>query len=110
MPLSAPMPRTIVPELPATGSLSTRWFHGLFAGNTVQPPTRGLLEPAPSATDAQATAASAPKIAIHRLTTIRVGNGSAGYGSYMSPREESDQMPEEGPGGSSPDDTGAGKS
>jgi hypothetical protein len=28
----------------------------------------------------------------------------------MSQREESDQMPEEGPGGSSPDDTGGGKS
>jgi hypothetical protein len=28
----------------------------------------------------------------------------------MTPPEESDQMPEEGPPGSSPDDTGAGKS
>jgi hypothetical protein len=28
----------------------------------------------------------------------------------MSQREESDQMPEEGPGGSAPDDTGGGQS
>src|SRR5436305_359457 len=41
------MLRTIASELPATGSLSTRWFHGLFAGKTVQPPTRGRDAPAP---------------------------------------------------------------
>jgi hypothetical protein len=48
-------------------------------------------------------------MAIHRLITIRVGNPSAGYARYMTPREESDQMPEEGPGGTAPDDTGGGK-
>jgi hypothetical protein len=49
-------------------------------------------------------------MAIHRLMTIRVGNASTGYGSYMSSGDESDQMPEEGPPGSSPDDTGGGES
>ena len=49
-------------------------------------------------------------MAIRRRTIIRVGNPSAGYASYMTPPEESDQMPEEGQPGTSPDDTGAGKS
>src|SRR4051794_14092356 len=103
------MLRTILSELEATGSLSTRWFHGLFAGNTAQPPTRAGLDPAPSATVAPATTATAPVMAVHRLITIRVGNGSAGYARNMTPPEESDQMPEEGQPGTSPDDPRAGQ-
>jgi hypothetical protein len=49
-------------------------------------------------------------MALRRLITIRVGKASAGYPRFMTPPEESDQMPEEGPPGSSEDDTGAGKS
>jgi hypothetical protein len=49
-------------------------------------------------------------MAVLRLITIRVGKRSAGYARYMTPPEESDQMPEEGQPGTSPDDTGAGKS
>src|SRR3954464_13846104 len=99
MPSLTPMLRTIASELPATGSLSTRWFHGLFAGKTEQPPTRGRFEPAPpAAAAATATAtATAARIAIDRLIGIRVGRPSAGYPRYMTPPEESDQMPEEGP-------------
>src|SRR3954464_50595 len=110
MPLVKPMLRTITSELPATGSVSTRWFHGLFAGNSAHPPTRGRPEPAPSATVAPTTTAAAANMAVHRLITIRVGKASAGYAGYMTSPEESDQMPEEGPPRSSPDDTGAGKS
>src|SRR5256885_8103818 len=104
------MPRTIASELCATGNLSTRWFHGLFAGKIVQPPTRGRLEPAARAAAAITATATVARMAIRRLIGIRVGNPSAGYVSPMSPPEESDQMPEEGAPGTSPDDTGAGES
>src|SRR4051812_18894367 len=33
----APIERTIASEFGCTGSASTRWFHGLLAGNTGQP-------------------------------------------------------------------------
>src|SRR4051812_34883568 len=104
------MLRTILSEFEATGSLSTRWFHGLFAGNTAQPPTRAGLDPAPSATVAPATTATAPVMAVHRLIPITGGDGSAGDARSLAPPEESDQMPEEGQPGTPPDDPGAGKS
>src|SRR4051812_50121761 len=34
---SGPIERTIASEFGCTGSRSTRWFHGLSAGNTGQP-------------------------------------------------------------------------
>src|SRR3954466_1226367 len=57
MPLDGPMLLMIVLELRATGSLSTRWFQGLFPGKIVQPPTRGRPPPAASAIAATLTAA-----------------------------------------------------
>jgi hypothetical protein len=57
MPFDTPMLRTIVPELLATGSVSTRWFHGLFGGNTVHPPTRGAAPPVAAAMAPTPTAA-----------------------------------------------------
>src|SRR3954467_9153350 len=103
MPSLTPMLCTMASEFPATGSLSTRWFHGLFAGKIVQPPTCGRLEPAARAAAAIRATAAVARMAIRRLIGIRVGNPSAGYVNHMSPREESDQMPEEGLPGASPD-------
>jgi hypothetical protein len=39
---AAPMLATSASEFAATGSESTRTFHGLSAGNSAQPPTRGV--------------------------------------------------------------------
>src|SRR5262249_25722582 len=46
--VSAPIESTIAAEFLATGSRSTRWFHGLSFGNTGQPARRGepAVEPA----------------------------------------------------------------
>src|SRR4051794_35184868 len=43
----APIARTIAPEFEATGSLSTRWFQGLFFGKMRQcgAPARGWPDP-----------------------------------------------------------------
>src|SRR3954454_13195086 len=57
MPFEGPMLLMIVLELRATGSLSTRWFQGLFAGNALHPPTRGAPPPAALAAAATVTAA-----------------------------------------------------
>src|SRR5699024_6610825 len=55
----SPIEEMIVAELVATGSLSTRWFHALVAGNTWQPPIVGGVGVAPeTASDSAAVAAT----------------------------------------------------
>src|SRR4051794_28864419 len=96
------MEATIASEFAATGSPSTRWFQGLLAGNTGHfgaPGTRW----APAAV----TAASAPVAAIAAMVLSRPmpGEGSRPLCSAaMTEREESDQLPEEGPEQQVPED------
>ena len=55
----SPIDAMIVAELAATGSLSTRSFHALVAGNTWQPPIFGGVGVAPvAASDSAAVAAT----------------------------------------------------
>src|SRR5947207_11723994 len=55
---SSPIERIIAAELGATGSLSTRWFHGFVAGKIGQPAIVGAFGAAPAAKLLDASKAS----------------------------------------------------
>src|SRR3954469_23658320 len=57
MPSPGPIARTTKSEFDALGSLSTRWFQGLFFGKIAQPPTFGSAPP-PAASAAVALTAA----------------------------------------------------
>src|SRR4051812_10965470 len=83
MPSSGPIARTTASDVEAFGSLSTRWFQGLFFGKIAQPPTFGGGVPAPSAVIAVALTAATKAGRTNRRRRIE----KAGYG--LQPRAES---------------------
>src|SRR3954454_13287862 len=72
-----PIERTIAPEFFTSGSLSTRWFHGLFFGNTAHfaAPVTGWPEAIPAVTEMISTSnaiAIRPMEAFCRTPSARI--------------------------------------
>src|SRR3954453_16284671 len=82
-PVPAPIDATIALELAATGSPSTRWFHGLLAGKTghLFAPGTGWPPAAAAATSAPA-AASAANCAARSLPFVMIGDSSDAPGRH----------------------------
>src|SRR2546430_12819623 len=57
-PTSVPIEAMIWAEFAATGTLSTRWFHGFVAGKSGQPPIVGAGAAAPASRATKAMAAT----------------------------------------------------
>src|SRR3954454_23057954 len=88
MPSSGPIARTTASEFDAFGSLSTRWFQGLFFGKIAQPPTFGGGLPAPSAVIAVALTAATKAGRTNRRRRIE----KAGYGLQTSAESPMDNL------------------